>query len=135
MPAQVDIKAVRVALAAALNTIPGLTAYPRWPGTLNPPAAVITRRETVYSPAMDIGADVGLTVRLFLSISNPTGSMDTIDDYLAPSGPRSLRAVIEATGRLAGTVDWVKVVSSDAEAVVNVKGIDYLSSDLIVEVG
>lgn len=135
MPGDLDIRAVRVALAAALNVIPGLTAHARYPGVINPPAAIIFRRETRYNPAVDLGADVTLTVRIYTSVSNPAGSQDKLDDYLAPAGALSLRAAIDADPTLGGTVSWCAPTLAEAEGLVDFKGVDYISADLVVEVG
>lgn len=135
MPFDIDVRAARVALAEALATIPKLNTHAYYPGVINAPAAVVLRRENRYSPAVDIGADVTLAVRLYLSIGNPTGNQAALDDYLAPSGPQSLRAVIEADPTLGGTVDFAIATTAEAEGLVEANGKTYISADLIVEVG
>lgn len=135
MPANIDVRAARVALAAAINSIPGLTAHARFPGTLNPPAAVVFRRETRFDPTVDVGADVTFAVRVYTSISNPTGSQDKLDDYFAPAGAQSIRAAIDAAPTLGGTVSWAQCTTVEAEGLLDVKGIDYIAADLVVEVG
>lgn len=131
----IDVRAARRALADALRAVPGLRCHPRMPDTIAPPAAVVLRRETRYNPAVDVGADLTLAVRLYLSISNAEGSQDKLDDYLAPAGTLSLRAAIDADPTLGGTVQWATATGAEAEGLVDVKGMDYISADLIVEVG
>lgn len=131
----IDVRAARRGLAAALDRVPGLRCHPRMPGVITPPAAVVLRRETRYNPAVDIGSDITLAVRLYLPISNSEGSQDKLDDYLAPAGEYSLRAAIDADPTLGGTVQWAAAASAEAEGLVDIKGIDYISADLIVEVG
>lgn len=135
MPNDIDVRAAREALKTTIDTITGLSAHSRFPGIVNPPAAVVYRRETRYDPTFDVGADISLGVRLYMSISNPTGAQDNLDAYLAPTGARSLKAAIEGNPTLSGTVDWLKVSTAEAEGVVEFNGVNYISADLIVEVG
>lgn len=135
MPANIDVRAVREALKTTIDAIPGLNAYSRFPGPMKVPAAVVMRRETRYDPATDIGADISLGVRLYMSIGNPTGAQDGLDEYLAPSGAKSLKVAIEANPTLNGTVDFLKIATAEAEGVVEYNGVNYISADLIVEVG
>ena len=130
-----DLGAIREAAAAVLATISGLNVSPRFPKVINTPAAVVTRRETTYDTAFDIAADYTLAIKLFLSFADLNGSQDLLDEYTAPAGPRSIRAAFAANPRMGGVVDWCRVSVAEDERVTNYAGIDYLTVDLVLEVG
>lgn len=131
-----DLNAVREALATAIETgITGLRCYPRWPGSINPPCAIVVRRETQYDPAFDVDADTTLAVRVLLGFVNTQGGQEDLDDYLAPTGAKSIPAVINADPTLGGLVAWARPSVAEAELLGTFGGIDYLYSDIVVEVG
>lgn len=130
-----DLDAIRVAVARALKQVPGLTPHARYPGVINSPAAVVVRRETLYDTAFDIAATHTLAVRLFVSFSNLPGSQELLDDYCAPSGDRSIRAAIDSDPTLCGLVDYCRIASAEDERVTPYAGLDYLTVDLVLEVG
>lgn len=135
MPLDIDIRAAREALKCAIDEVPGLTVYSRFPGVIKPPCAIIYRRETRYDPMMDGGADIILGVRVYTSIANPSGSQDRMDDYFASAGTHSIVAAIYADPTLNGTVNFLKGVVAEEEGVGEYKGVDYISADLVVGVG
>lgn len=130
-----DLAAIREAVAAALSGIDKLNAYPRYPGVINSPTAVVVRRETRYDTAFDVDADSTLAIRLFLSFANLEGSQELLDDYCSPTGTRSIRARIDVDPTLGGLVDWCRVATAEDERVTPYAGIDYLTVDLVLEVG
>jgi hypothetical protein len=130
-----DLTAIREAAARALKSIPGLTPHARYPGTLNSPAAVVIRRQTASDTAFDLPADHTLAVRLFVAFGNLPGAQDLLDDYCAPEGERSIRGAIDADPTLGGLVDWCRISVAEDERVTTYGGLDYLTVDLVLEVG
>lgn len=123
---------IRDALAAQLAArIPGLRTSSTWPGQINPPGAVVTRRVTTYGTAMASGADDYL---LAVAVYVEQGQQDTLDGYLAAAGPTSIRAAVDADPTLGGLVDSAAVVRAERDQLVEYAGVQYLSAELVVEV-
>lgn len=135
MSTSTDLGAIREAAALALKSIDGLKTHPRYPGVINSPAAVIVRRSTAYDAAFDIPADHTLAVRLFVAFTNLPGAQDLLDDYCAPEGDRSIRGAIDKDPTLSGVVDWCRISVAEDERVTTYGGLDYLTVDLVLEVG
>lgn len=131
-----DLALIRAAVAARLNAaIPGLNSHPSYPGVLNHPAAVVARRETRYDPALDIDAEHTLVVRLFVSFADLAGSQVLLDDMCAPEGNWSIRAAIDADPTLGGVVDFCRIATAEDERQTTYSSIQYLTVDLVLEVG
>lgn len=136
MTAPLDVKAIRAALAAAVEAGTGLKCHPRFPGVISPPCAVVIRKATAYDVSMlDVPMSATLGLRLFLHYPTGVASMDLLDDYLSPTGVRSIRAAIEANPTLNGTVQLVQMTEAGEESVVEVQEVQYISTDITIEVG
>lgn len=129
------VNAIRTALATRIATVSGLTAHAHWPGSLNPPCAIVARRETRLKPAFDVTLDLTLAVKVFVAFAEVSTAQTGLDDYLDATGSTSIIAAIDADPTLSGAVAWVRVVNVEEEQIVNYAGTDYLSADLILEVG
>lgn len=130
------INAVRAALATRIATVgASFTAYPHWPGKVEPPCAVVARRETRLQPTFDIPCELTLAVKVFVAFAEVSTAQTTLDDYLDATGSSSIVVAIYADPTLAGTVSWLRIVNVEEEQIVSYGGTDYLSADLIVEVG
>ena len=130
------VNEIREALADQIATaIPSLQVSPRSPGSITVPAAVVRRRTTTYDVTMDGADDTTYGVTVFASFANTDVGTQQLDDYLAPSGAKSVPAAIQADPTLGGVVDYCHVASAEGETVRNYAGIDYLSAELVIEIG
>ena len=127
---------IRAALSSQIATaITDLHCYPSPPGTIVVPAAVIRRRDITYDVTMDGVDDSTYGVNVFVAFGNSEVAVIGLDAYLAPSGASSVVQAIHADPTLGGLVDFARVASAEGERVTNYAGIDYLSAELVVEIG
>ena len=127
---------IREALAAQIGAaVPALQVSPRSPGSITVPAAVVRRRTTTYGVTMDGADDTTYGVTVFVSFANTDVGTAALDDYLAPDGASSIPAAIDDDPTLGGVVDFAHVASAEGETVRNYAGIDYLSAELVIEIG
>jgi hypothetical protein len=127
--------AIREGIAARLGTIEGLQVYPRPPGTIVVPAAVVRRRIINYDATFDGVDDTVWSVTVFVSFANTDVSVEQLDSFCAPSGASSVVAAIHADPTLGGVVDFARVTSAEGEKVTNYAGTDYLSAEFAIEIG
>lgn len=127
--------AIREGLADRLETIAGLQVYPRPPGSIVVPAAVVRRRNTNYDVTLDGLDDTTWAVTVFVSFANTDVSVTGLDEYVSPAGASSVVAAIHADPTLGGVVDFARVVNAEGEKVTNYAGTDYLSAEFVIEIG
>ena len=99
-------EAIRVGIAARLETIAGLQVYSRPPGQINVPAAVVRRRSIQYGVSFDGLDDTSWGVTVFVSFANTDVATEDLDEYLSPTGASSIVAAIHADPTLGGVVDY-----------------------------
>lgn len=127
-----DLNAVVAELATQLNTISGLRVHPDPPGTVAPPAAVITFPDITFDAAYGRGMDT-LTLPVVLVVAKVSDRMSgkQIRAYVSGSGASSIKAVVEAGTYTA--FDSVRVVSVSFD-VITIGGVDYLSATFTLEI-
>ena len=127
---------IRAALSDQIAAaIPEMHCHPSPPGSIVVPAAVVRRRDTTYDVTMDGVDDTTYGVTVFVAFGNTEVSVISLDTYLAPSGASSVVQAIHADMTLGGLVDFARVASAEGERVTNYAGIDYLSAELVIEIG
>lgn len=127
---------IRAALADQIAAgVPGLRAHAGWPGGIVPPCAVVARRETQFDVDFDGDDDHTLTVRVLVSLGDDRSAQDALDQYLSPDGERSLAAAVHADPTLGGLVAWCRVVSAERDQIATHGAVEYLTGDLVLEVG
>jgi hypothetical protein len=109
-----DLEAVSEELRSALATIAGLRTPPWGVGEVQVPAAVVTLPERVdfdetYGRGKDRYPD--LQVVVLVGAPEERASIKTLAKYVAGSGPKSVKAVLEAFTWT--TCDSVTVTSAD----------------------
>lgn len=120
-----DIPAVRAALATAASAAQSgdfaLTCYPYVPFEGDPPFLYVQLEAVTYDKAMKGGAwELGFTLMLMASTADDISAQTLIDEYLADSGPTSVKAAVEAArggpGELAlgGVADDLHVPGIDS---------------------
>lgn len=131
-----DVESIREALAAALDTIDGLRAYPIAPDSPNPPAALVwpargTFKDTV---TFDGSNDYLFTVTVLVSKVSDRVSQDQLDVYLG-DGPSSIEAAVTADQTLGGLVAYVGANEVTNYGLLDWAGVTYLGAELSITVG
>jgi len=127
--------AIREGIAARLATIAELHVYPKPPGAIIAPAAVVRRRQTRYDVTFDDVDDSSFAVTMFVQFANVDVAHDQMDGYVSPAGATSVAAAIHADPTLGGVVDFVRVTSAEGERLIDYDGTPYLSVEFIIEIG
>lgn len=122
-----DVAVVMQQVADRLDTIDGLqvSAYP--PGTVQPPAGVVSYPDTIaFDATYGRGVD-RMRLPVVIVIGRPTDRItrDLIAAYANGSGPASVKAVVEAGSYTAFDVVTVTGVEFD---VINIGGVDYMAA-------
>jgi hypothetical protein len=101
---------LRQGLAEALRAIPSLRVYELLPDNPNPPGVAISLDRVVYDSVFARGCDeYEFTVHLFVARGDDRSAQVRIEDYVAGSGPSSIKAAIEADPTLGGVAQTVRV--------------------------
>jgi len=127
--------AIRDGIADRLDTITGLHVHRVWPGQLNAPAAVVSRRQTRFDQTFDGVDDFTFAVTLFVQFANDRVAQEQLDGYLSVAGASSVVAAIDGDPTLGGVVDFARVTTAEQERLTTYAGIEYLSVDFVIEVG
>lgn len=130
-----SVQAIRDGLDVRLATISGLRHSPVVPPTLNPPHAFVKRRSTTFDTTMDGEDDLTFAITVAVSWAKPDTAQDALDEYLASTGSKSIRAAVDGDITLGGAVDWCRVATVEDDRIIIFGGIEYLAADLVVEVG
>lgn len=121
---------VRTAVAAALATL-GVNTYTWHPGSITPPAAVVMPAPGAFlSFQVAVGQpevqDLDLTVGVYVQWGDEQSAQESLDGYLADTGPSSVYAALRAEPTLGGVVVDVEVLTADDYAVYTWGGVEYL---------
>jgi hypothetical protein len=125
------IPQVRDAIAAAITTIPGLRVSSGWPGQVNPPQAVVHRKQTDRNVEFDGGNQTTFVVSVYLPSTDLATAQSTMDALLAEDG-NSVVALITADTSLGGVVNWCTIPMIDEEGLVDLLGVTYYSAAISV---
>lgn len=135
------LKQVREALAESLAGIDGLRTLAYMPdqlavgprGTL---VIVIDPSDEVvrYAKDFDDALTYTLRARLVLGSTSERAAQDELDEYLAPSGDRSIRARLEGYPALGGLVDYVVVTAATGYGEYPMGDVRYLGAEWLIEV-
>jgi len=134
MPA--TIREVKDGLKAAIQTVSGLRAFDYQPEQVNPPFAWPTLDEIrFHQTGMGSGGVVmDFTVTLVVQRTSERVAQDSLDQYMAWTGAKSLRAAIESDRTLGGVCDDLIVVSAGNFTNIDANDTLYLTVDFKVTV-
>lgn len=129
-----DLAAVMDEIGDRLDTITGLRVYRYPPDNVHPPAAVVSYPETYeFDGAMARGMDrIDLPVIVLVGRVSDRASRDRIAAYVAGSGPRSVKAVVEGAESYSA-LHTVRVQGVDFD-VVSVAGVDHLAATFTLDI-
>jgi hypothetical protein len=129
------VQEIREGIDDRLATIAGLRHDPNVPATVNPPHAFVKRRQTVFGVSMDGEDDLTFAVTILVSWADQQNAQETLDEYLASTGAKSIKAAIDADPTLDDIVDFAHATLVEDERIAQFNGTDYLAADIVVEVG
>ena len=129
-----DLAAVMDDLAGTLeDTITDLRVYASPPGSVQPPAAIVSYPERIafdetYARGMD-----RITLPVVVVVGRPTdrSTRDTMAAYCAGSGDSSIKAALE--GGTYSACDTVRVASAEFD-VVTIGAVDYLAATFSIDI-
>lgn len=128
-----SMTAIRHAIAARCATIPGLNTYPKAPGQVVTPAAVVLPGPISYDATMARGSDdFTFTLRLLVAQASYDAGQDALDAYVAGSGESSIKSAVD--GDLDGAADFARVASMDSYGEIEWNGVLYLGADFTIQV-
>lgn len=135
----------KAALAVVLGRLAGLnpdgtsfsvTVYPRLPGQINVPAAVIapgTGAFLTYGTSVTSN-DLTLDVTVFVQRGQDRSTTDRLDAFIAESGDLSINGAVEADPTLGGVVDSAQVLQAKDWGVWTFGEVSYLGVVFTIEV-
>ena len=134
MPA--TISQVKDGLKAAIQTISGLRAFDYQPDQVNPPFAWPTLDEIRYHQTGFAagGVVMDFTITLVVQRVSERVAQDALDQYMAWTGTKSLRAAIEADRTLGGVCEDLIVGSAGNFTNIDANDTLYLTVDFKVTV-
>lgn len=131
-----DIKAVMTALRDRLRLIDGLSVQLAQTGNVNPPYAFLglpvveSYRKSFAGNKMLINP----TVTFLTSAAFDEIGITRLLDYMAPTGDKSLVAIIEADRRLGGVVEDCRVIGFEPFGAQDVGAIGYYGGTFSLEI-
>jgi hypothetical protein len=129
------LRSVRDALVTSLTPIQGLRAVALVPDQINPPVAIVYRKQIDYDIVFGRGGDqytFGITI--YGGAVSERTTQDLLDSYCLPSGATSVKTAVELDNTLGGVVDYVRVLKVSETTPVTAGGVDYLVVDFELEV-
>jgi len=114
-----EVTNIRNGIETRLLTISGLQVYDHEPDatTVTPAASIrlvsFTRNQTFESASNPGDRTYNWIVSVRLSGVVPEEQWQALDDYLAPTGTKSIQAAIDGDKTLGSTVDWAVVTTVD----------------------
>lgn len=130
-----DLSAVRAALAATLDTIPGLRVSPIFVSQVNPPMAVIMPqpRQVLRFDTFGEGVSFMLMIQLLAAFGEDSGSQAQLDAYLG-TGPGSIEAALIADPTLGGVADNANIDTIGRYGLTEWAGQSYLGAQCMITV-
>lgn len=131
-----EIAAVFEGLKARLETIAGLRVREELPGTIQPPTAVLSLEELTFDTTMARGSDdLEVHVHVFTSLSSERAGQRALWTYLAGSGPKSVKAAVEADPTLGGAAMFAEVTTVGDVGLAKIGDVSYYAARFVVRVG
>ncbi len=131
-----SLSSIRSGLSTRLATISGMSVYSFVPDSIEPPTAVVGVMSSVdYDSTMSRGSDLyEIPLYLYVSRVDAELSQDSLDEFLAGSGSKSIKQAIEGDSTLGGVVSSARVVEASNYGVYTINSIDYLGVEFSVEI-
>lgn len=103
---------IREGFATALRQIHGLTVSTTQTSNIQPPHAIVALPSGVYDSTMGRGSDtLTFQIAVYIARADDPLAFDLLDDFVAGSGSRSIKAVLEEPTDTGLTTAMVRVRS------------------------
>jgi hypothetical protein len=131
-----DINAMSEAIALQLSNIEGLRTQAQIRDMVAVPVAIIGPPTSIdYDATMRNGSNrYEFGVRVLVGRVEERSAQVYLAEYAAPTGPRSIKAAIEADPSLGGTAMTTRVTSANGIGSYDYGDVSYLGMDFSVEV-
>lgn len=131
-----NLSAVRDGLKARLAGISGLRTFDVLVDQVPVPCAVVGGPERIEYDTTYRDGRVTLTipVQVYVSRSSERAGQDTMDGYLASTGPLSVKAAIEGDPTLGGAAETTQVPAMREYGTYIIGGIEYLGFEIQCDV-
>lgn len=137
-----SIPAIRAGVATRLETIQGLRVEDKVTASINPPAAIIYPAPgtfITYDQAMGGADDILITITLLVSRATDRTAQQKLDEYLANTGAKSIKAAVDGDLELGGAAQYATVTSAANYGPMTFgegdAAITYLGCDFTVTIG
>lgn len=119
-----------------LETIAGLRCNAVEPANPSPPAAWCFPRSpaAAYDQTFDGGMTWYFSIYVIVGAQNDATAQTNLMPYLAPSGPKSIKAAVEGDPTLGGVADWATVRSVESVGSYPIAANSYIGAVLVCEV-
>ena len=131
------IESIGAGIKTRLETISGLRVFApdELPDTINSfPSVVILPGETVYQSAFDADTSYNFRIILLMTKQDQPSALESMLDYLEPTGASSIRAAIDGDKTLNSSADTCVVISNSGIGSTVWSKTPYLSSEWLVKV-
>lgn len=128
---------LRQGLATRLETIAGVRAYDAEPGTPALPAAIVSEVSGEYDQTVGSGSLTRYTATVVLLVRNQKRAEDVaheLDEYLQPTGSKSVRVAVNGDPTLGGVADKALVLRFRDAGIVERNSQPHVGAFLDVEI-
>ncbi len=126
---------LRAGLLTRLQTIAGLRAHAKWPGNIEPPAALVRRLRTQQHTTFSGNGSVTFEITVAVSKAGDLDRAQTaLDEYTSLSGDRSIVAALEGDMTLGGVAEYLLIGEWGEDEDLGHGNKEFLSASLPVEV-
>lgn len=130
------ITAIRNGINTNVKTIPGLQTYPRLPGKIDPPCALVIPADPfITRESMGLGmVRLKFVVTVLAASTEPVQAQRFLEEYLDTSGAKSVWTAIESDVTLGGTVSDCKVDQVSAPKMIVWNDTTYWGAELALNI-
>lgn len=129
-----NIAAIRAALAAAVDVIPGVQVFGYVPPQIVPPTFAAGEVEISYDQTFGGLEELLVKGRLYVSRADDMAGQALLDTFLSHTGASSIKAAIEADKTLGGTARTLRVERLHGYGMWSVAANEYLGAQFDVRV-
>jgi hypothetical protein len=127
---------IRKAIAAILDTVPGLATYDKVVSDFSLPCAIVFPPETItYGLTFGSeGSRLLIPVRLYVGRSQDETVQEMLDAFISDEGSRSLKLVIEAHSNLTGLAHYTIVREARNYGPYTVDNVIYVGAEILLDI-
>lgn len=129
---------LRDALETKLKTVSGINVYARTKSNVNTPCATVTRTGTSFHEVSMGTVEWRFRVTVYVALTSDKGAQESLDRFLNPDDPLSVKKALESDRTLGGVAEDVTVteVGEDQvyERVAGTVAAQYLGTEFTVQV-